>query len=135
MVRRPANAPPLEEAALRGSPTDRRPTPRPRRVRRAALAVAPGVLLLPLLGAAPPGSGPSAPTGLQGAFTAAAERYGVPRSVLLGVSYLQSRWDAHGGAPSVTGGYGPMHLTDARTALAGAPFFLWVLRRSQAVGG
>ena len=72
MVRRPANAPPLEEAALRGSPTDRRPTPRPRRVRRAALAVAPGVLLLPLLGAAPPGSGPSAPTGLQGAFTAAA---------------------------------------------------------------
>lgn len=121
MVRRPANAPPLEEAALRGSPTDRRPTPRPRRVRRAALAVAPGVLLLPLLGAAPPGSGPSAPTGLQGAFTAAAERYGVPRSVLLGVSYLQSRWDAHGGAPSVTGGYGPMHLTDARTALARAP--------------
>ena len=45
----------------------------------------------------------------------------MPQSVLLGVSYLQSRWDAHGGAPSVTGGYGPMHLTDARTALAEAP--------------
>ena len=42
----------------------------------------------------------------------------MPQSVLLGVSYLQSRWDAHDGAPSVTGGYGPMHLTDARTALA-----------------
>ncbi len=40
--------------------------------------------------------------------------------MLLGVSYLQSRWDAHDGAPSVTGGYGPMHLTDARTALASA---------------
>lgn len=45
----------------------------------------------------------------------------MPRSLLLGVSYLQSRWDAHDGAPSVTGGYGPMHLTDARTALAAAP--------------
>ena len=52
---------------------------------------------------------------------AAAAEYHVPQSVLLGVSYLQSRWDAHGGAPSVTGGYGPMHLTDARTALAAAP--------------
>ncbi len=45
----------------------------------------------------------------------------MPQSVLLAVSYLQSRWDAHDGAPSVTGGYGPMHLTDARTALADAP--------------
>ncbi len=45
---------------------------------------------------------------------------GVPQSVLLGVSYLQSRWDAHDGAPSVTGGYGPMHLADARTAPASA---------------
>ncbi len=42
----------------------------------------------------------------------------MPQSVLLAVSYLQSRWDWHAGAPSVTGGYGPMHLTDARTALA-----------------
>ncbi|WSB81917.1 N-acetylmuramoyl-L-alanine amidase [Streptomyces sp. NBC_01775] len=57
-------------------------------------------------------------TSLQGRFADAAERYRVPESVLLGVSYLQSRWDAHQGAPSVSGGYGPMHLTDARTALA-----------------
>ncbi|MGK5497537.1 N-acetylmuramoyl-L-alanine amidase [Streptomyces sp. URMC 125] len=42
----------------------------------------------------------------------------MPESVLLGVSYLQSRWDGHRGAPSVAGGYGPMHLTDLRTALA-----------------
>ncbi|MGW0841545.1 N-acetylmuramoyl-L-alanine amidase [Streptomyces sp. NPDC002787] len=106
---------------MRGSPTDRRPTPRPRRIRNTAVAAAPAVLLLPLLGAAPPATQSSSSARLQGAFAAAAVEYGVPRSVLLGVSYLQSRWDAHGGAPSVTGGYGPMHLTDARTALAEAP--------------
>ncbi|MDX3665628.1 N-acetylmuramoyl-L-alanine amidase [Streptomyces europaeiscabiei] len=107
---------------MRGSPTDRRPTPHRGRTRRTAFAAAPAVLLLPLLGAAPPDSRPSSASArLQGAFTAAAAEYGVPRDVLLGVSYLQSRWDAHGGAPSVTGGYGPMHLTDARTALADAP--------------
>ncbi|MBH5333788.1 N-acetylmuramoyl-L-alanine amidase [Streptomyces pactum] len=58
---------------------------------------------------------------LQRAFADAAEEFGVPESVLLGVSYLESRWDGHRGAPSVTGGYGPMHLTDARTAIAEAP--------------
>lgn len=82
-------------------------------------------LLLPLLGAAPSEAGPSASAassaGLQRAFASAAAEYHVPQSVLLGVSYLQSRWDGHAGAPSVTGGYGPMHLTDARTALASAP--------------
>ncbi|MGW0119724.1 N-acetylmuramoyl-L-alanine amidase [Streptomyces sp. NPDC003327] len=83
--------------------------------------VAPAVLLLPLLAAAPSATaeGPEAEV-LQRQFAAAAERHGVPESVLLAVSYLQSRWDGHGGAPSVTGGYGPMHLTDAATALARA---------------
>nr|WP_155060011.1 N-acetylmuramoyl-L-alanine amidase [Streptomyces blattellae] len=74
--------------------------------------------MLPLLGAAPT---ETSADGLQRAFAAASAEYHVPQSVLLGVSYLQSRWDAHGGAPSVAGGYGPMHLTDARTALANAP--------------
>ncbi|MFE2593360.1 N-acetylmuramoyl-L-alanine amidase [Streptomyces anthocyanicus] len=87
-------------------------------------ALATAALLLPLLGAAPsaaaPTAAPPAPDRLQRAFATAAAEYHVPQSVLLGVSYLQSRWDAHGGAPSVTGGYGPLHLTDARTALAGA---------------
>ncbi|MER8047605.1 peptidoglycan recognition family protein [Streptomyces sp. NPDC094032] len=83
---------------------------------------APAVLLLPLLSAAPSATADEPAAGaLQRQFAAAAERYGVPQSVLLGVAYLQSRWDAHGGAPSVTGGYGPMHLTDAVTALAEAP--------------
>ncbi|MEU5275519.1 N-acetylmuramoyl-L-alanine amidase [Streptomyces asoensis] len=90
--------------------------------------MASAALLLPLLGAASPAdaaapapapaAGSTEARSLQRAFAAAAAEYHVPQSVLLGVSYLQSRWDAHGGAPSVTGGYGPMHLTDARTALA-----------------
>ncbi|MEV8593717.1 peptidoglycan recognition family protein [Streptomyces sp. NPDC052012] len=81
--------------------------------------MAAATLTLPLLGAAPSEAVPVSAR-LQQAFAAASAEYGVPQSVLLGVSYLQSRWDTHGGAPSVTGGYGPMHLTDARTALAAA---------------
>ncbi|RST10426.1 N-acetylmuramoyl-L-alanine amidase [Streptomyces sp. WAC05374] len=85
--------------------------------------VASAALLLPLVSAAPPATAgrPPAPGALQRDFAAAAAEYGVPPSVLLAVSYLQSRSDGHGGAPSVTGGYGPMHLTDAATALASAP--------------
>lgn len=100
---------------MRGSATD------PNRATRRVLgALAGTALLLPLLGAAPSQAEDSS-TGLQRAFATAAAEYHVPQSVLLGVSYLQSRWDSHAGAPSVTGGYGPMHLTDARTALASAP--------------
>ncbi|MGW6965027.1 N-acetylmuramoyl-L-alanine amidase [Streptomyces zaomyceticus] len=54
-------------------------------------------------------------------FRTAGERHRVPETVLLAVSYLQSRWDDHHGAPSVDAGFGPMHLTDARAALAEAP--------------
>ncbi|MEO3870430.1 N-acetylmuramoyl-L-alanine amidase [Nonomuraea sp. B12E4] len=46
-------------------------------------------------------------------FAAAAAEFQVPASVLLGVSYLESRWDAHAGRPSSDAGFGPMHLTDA----------------------
>ncbi|MET7729873.1 peptidoglycan recognition family protein [Streptomyces sp. NPDC005402] len=100
---------------MRGSATD--PT---RATRRVIGTLAGTALLLPLLGAAP-SSAEDSSAGLQRAFAAAAAEYRVPQSVLLGVSYLQSRWDTHAGAPSVTGGYGPMHLTDAHTALASAP--------------
>lgn len=107
---------------MRGSVTDPRPVPGGRRTRGAAGAVVSAALLLPLLGTAPSAGAAVDDTGrLQRAFASAAAEYHVPISVLMGVSYLQSRWDGHGGAPSVTGGYGPMHLTDARTALAGAP--------------
>lgn len=51
-------------------------------------------------------------TDRQAVFERAAETSGVPAEVLLAVSYMESRWDAHGDAPSTSGGYGPMHLTD-----------------------
>ncbi|MEJ7690926.1 MAG: hypothetical protein WKF76_11115 [Nocardioidaceae bacterium] len=57
------------------------------------------------------GNGPVAQA-RQRTFAAAASTYDVPTSVLLGVSYLESRWDDHGASPSTSGGYGPMHLTD-----------------------
>ncbi|MFI6405489.1 N-acetylmuramoyl-L-alanine amidase [Streptomyces sp. NPDC050548] len=104
---------------MRGSSTDPTRTPGHRRARGAAGALATAALLLPLLGAAPAENATdSAASTLQRAFASASAEYHVPPTVLLAVSYLQSRWDTHGGAPSVTGGYGPMHLTDARTALA-----------------
>ncbi|WP_233712237.1 N-acetylmuramoyl-L-alanine amidase [Kribbella turkmenica] len=53
--------------------------------------------------------GPSAEAA--SAFSAAAAKYGVPESVLLAVSYAETRWDDHRGASSTDGGYGPMHLT------------------------
>ncbi|MFF7903103.1 N-acetylmuramoyl-L-alanine amidase [Streptomyces sp. NPDC007920] len=108
---------------MRGSATtDPRTMPGRGSARAAAGVVASAALLLPLLGGAPSAGAATDETGrLQQAFASASAEYHVPLSVLLGVSYLQSRWDGHGGAPSVTGGYGPMHLTDARTALASAP--------------
>jgi len=54
----------------------------------------------------------------QAVFTRAARVNGVPRAVLLGVSYLESRWDDHAGSPSTAGGFGPMHLTHV---VAGTP--------------
>ncbi|GGW41325.1 amidase [Streptomyces lucensis JCM 4490] len=108
---------------MRGSATDPTSTPGHRHRRRTAGPLACAALLLPLLGAAPSHAAGSSTTRLQQAFTTAAADHHVPQSVLLAVSYLQSRWDQHGGAPSVTGGYGPMHLTDARTAMAATEHF------------
>ncbi|MFE7118076.1 N-acetylmuramoyl-L-alanine amidase, partial [Streptomyces sp. NPDC057654] len=95
---------------------------RRRALRTTAAASATAALLLPLIAAGPSATAAPPPSGaLQRSFADAAAAYHVPPSVLLGVAYLESRWDGHGGAPSVTGGYGPMHLTDARTALAETP--------------
>ncbi|MFF2200284.1 N-acetylmuramoyl-L-alanine amidase [Streptomyces sp. NPDC058145] len=109
---------------MRGSATDPTSTPGRRHLRHTAVTLASAALLLPLLGAGPAQSAPDSSSGeLRSAFATASAEYQVPQSVLLAVSYLQSRWDTHAGAPSVTGGYGPMHLTDARTALATAEHF------------
>ncbi|MEV3979707.1 peptidoglycan recognition family protein [Nonomuraea sp. NPDC049758] len=77
---------------------------------RRALAIA-VVALLPLTQV--PSANAEEPADRQQAFAAAADEFKVPQSVLLGVSYLESRWDAHAGQPSSDAGFGPMHLTDA----------------------
>ncbi|MFJ3234300.1 N-acetylmuramoyl-L-alanine amidase [Streptomyces sp. NPDC086787] len=103
---------------MRGSVTDPTPPAGGGRVRGTAVAAS-AALLLPLLGAAPAPDPVDTGT-LQRAFAAAADAHHVPPDVLLAVSYLQSRWNTHGGTPSVLGGYGPLHLTDARAALGAA---------------
>ncbi|MYS15343.1 N-acetylmuramoyl-L-alanine amidase, partial [Streptomyces sp. SID4982] len=102
---------------MRGFAPDPSSAPGVRRRKRTAGTLVSAALVLPLLGAAPAAPTASPADQLQRAFDSAAAEYHVPRELLLAVSYLQSRWDAHAGAPSVSGGYGPMHLTDARTAL------------------
>ena len=71
------------------------------------------------LSVAAPGRARATPGSRQQAFAAAAAEFGVPEPVLLAVSYLESRWDHHGGTPSTGAGFGPMHLTDLRTVAAG----------------
>ena len=46
-----------------------------------------------------PRAGADRPADRQQQYAAAAAEYGVPESVLLGVSYLESRWDTHAGTP------------------------------------
>jgi N-acetyl-anhydromuramyl-L-alanine amidase AmpD len=58
----------------------------------------------------------------QAVFTRAARIGGVPRAVLLGVSYMESRWDDHAGSPSTAGGYGPMHLIHVVASTPSARF-------------
>ncbi|MFF9090216.1 N-acetylmuramoyl-L-alanine amidase [Streptomyces sp. NPDC014991] len=81
----------------------------------ASAAVLSPLLILPMYG-----PDDAADRRLQDAFTDAAREFHVPRSVLMSVSYMQSRWDSHPGAPSVAGGFGPMHLVDAHSGRAPA---------------
>ncbi|MEU6850767.1 N-acetylmuramoyl-L-alanine amidase [Actinacidiphila alni] len=55
-------------------------------------------------------------TALQSDFAAAAKEFKVPQSVLMAVSYQQTLWEAHDGAPSTTGGYNVMGLTQVEPA-------------------
>ncbi|MGQ4490961.1 N-acetylmuramoyl-L-alanine amidase [Streptomyces sp. SAS_281] len=48
---------------------------------------------------------------LQAQFDDAAREFDVPRSVLMAVSYRQTRWESHDGEPSTTGAYNVMGLT------------------------
>ncbi|MEV7012673.1 N-acetylmuramoyl-L-alanine amidase [Streptosporangium sp. NPDC051022] len=65
-------------------------------------------------GGALPSGTPTGRGNRQAAFALAARAYGVPEKVLLAVSYMESRWDDNDGLPSVSGGYGPMHLVDGQ---------------------
>ncbi|WP_030901659.1 N-acetylmuramoyl-L-alanine amidase [Streptomyces sp. NRRL F-5126] len=77
----------------------------------AGAAVAAGCLVaLPSAQAAL--TGDSGPQDRQADFADAAKEFHVPLDVLLGVSYQESLWDAHGGQYNTSGGYGPMNLTD-----------------------
>ncbi|MGW0117468.1 N-acetylmuramoyl-L-alanine amidase [Streptomyces sp. NPDC003327] len=58
-----------------------------------------------------PGGSPSAGPGLQAQFASAAAEFDVPQSVLMAVSYQQTRWESHDGEPSTTGAYNVMGLT------------------------
>ncbi|MFI2225838.1 N-acetylmuramoyl-L-alanine amidase [Streptomyces fradiae] len=48
---------------------------------------------------------------LQRDFAEAAREFDVPQSVLMAVSYRQTRWESHDGLPSTTGAYNVMGLT------------------------
>ncbi|YAL84121.1 N-acetylmuramoyl-L-alanine amidase [Dermacoccaceae bacterium W4C1] len=50
------------------------------------------------------------------AFTSASREYGVPVALLAAMSHAQTRWQDHGGTPSASLGYGPMHLIDGTAA-------------------
>lgn len=43
----------------------------------------------------------------------ASNKQGIPITVLAAFAHCQSRWQDHGGRPSVGNGFGPMHLIDA----------------------
>ncbi|GAA2739758.1 N-acetylmuramoyl-L-alanine amidase [Kitasatospora cinereorecta] len=72
----------------------------------------------PLAAAAPVQAAPAA--GLQAQFTAAAKEFKVPESVLLAVSYQETRWESHQGRPSTTGNYNVMGLTQVDLAAVAA---------------
>lgn len=65
------------------------------------------VLLMPVVGSAA-----AAQTGTEraGRFAAAAQEFQVPESLLLAISYNESRWEPHGSSPSVDNGFGVMDL-------------------------
>ncbi|MFJ8694498.1 N-acetylmuramoyl-L-alanine amidase [Streptomyces roseolilacinus] len=59
-----------------------------------------------------PGAAAATPAaGLQAEFEEAAREFDVPTSVLMAVSYRQTRWESHDGLPSTTGAYNVMGLT------------------------
>ena len=79
-----------------------------RRLAPAVAVLTAAVLAGPVAGWSEPGT--AGGTTLTAAIDAATGRFGVPAPVLTAVCYLEGRLGDHGGAPSVDGGYGCMHL-------------------------
>lgn len=57
---------------------------------------------------------------VQGQFAAASAEFHVPQSLLLALSYQETRWETHQGQPSTTGNYNVMGLTQVDVAAAQA---------------
>ncbi|WP_051966742.1 N-acetylmuramoyl-L-alanine amidase [Kitasatospora mediocidica] len=94
-----------------------------RRSVSAAAATATGLALLAstVAGAASAqAADPAAANTLQGQFASAAAEFHIPQSVLLALSYQETRWDSHQGQPSTTGNYNVMGLTDVDVAATDA---------------
>ncbi|MCL2728629.1 MAG: N-acetylmuramoyl-L-alanine amidase [Actinomycetia bacterium] len=53
---------------------------------------------------------------MQDAFASAAHEFKVPQSVLMAVSYRQTRWESHDGKPSFSGAYNVMGLTQVNAS-------------------
>lgn len=51
---------------------------------------------------------------MQSDFSQAAAKYQVPEPILMSVAYSETVWNNHNFQPSMNGGYGVMHLTDAK---------------------
>ncbi|MCX4980390.1 N-acetylmuramoyl-L-alanine amidase [Streptomyces sp. NBC_00572] len=64
-----------------------------------------------LLGGAGDTKAAAGDASLQSQFANAAREFDVPQSVLMAVSYRQTRWESHDGQPSTTGAYNVMGLT------------------------
>ncbi|TDE11835.1 amidase [Jiangella asiatica] len=85
--------------------------------RRAVIALGAALVVTPVVTVSAQAAGsPVRPVaGLRAAFTAASKRYGVPRDVLVALSYTVTRINDHAGQPSAAGGYGVMHLASNHT--------------------
>jgi len=93
-------------------PFRRLPAPRVLTAAAGGLALVAGAAV----GVAPAASAAPRPDSLQRQFAAAAAEFHVPQSVLMALSYQETRWDSHQGRPSTTGNYNVMGLTQVDAA-------------------
>ncbi|MFI7707867.1 N-acetylmuramoyl-L-alanine amidase [Nonomuraea sp. NPDC049480] len=78
------------------------------RLRRSAVLLAGALMPLPLLMGQ--GQATVAADPMADAFAGAAAKYEVPRDLLVTLAYAETHLDGHDGEPSMSGGYGVMHL-------------------------